>query len=119
MSYWYLASPYAKYPHGKEKAVEHIAENAALLIRNNIQIFCPILHSQAVKPFLPEDLRDDHSFWLSFDKHFIDHSWGVIVCKLDSWHESKGIAEEMEYCLFRHRPVIFMEPGIVPDFFLG
>lgn len=48
MSYWYLASPYSKYPAGIEAAFQDICKQTALLIRHKIPVYSPIAHTHPV-----------------------------------------------------------------------
>ena len=43
--FWYLASPYSKYPEGTQAAFEMACWQAGLLIRAGVPVFSPIAHS--------------------------------------------------------------------------
>jgi len=113
MSFWYLATPYAKYPRGPLAAFEAAIEQAALLIHEGILVFCPIVHShymhKHIKPL------DAHRFWLSFDRTFMEVSRGLIVCELLSWRESRGMLEEVLWFTRNSKPIVYMTPGKVPE----
>ena len=114
MSYWYLATPYSKYPDGIEAAFLVACEQTAILIRAGIPVFCPIAHTHpvaingAIDPY-------DHTIWIPADKPLMEGARGLIFCKLPSWEISYGMDVERKYFESVGRPVIDMTPGVVPD----
>jgi hypothetical protein len=54
------------------------------------------------------DLKTSYDFWLAYDELFMDLCQGLIVYKMDGWHNSKGVAYEIEY--MGAKPVFFIEP---------
>lgn len=114
MSFWYLASPYSKYPHGTAAAYIEACRNAGLLIRHKIPVFCPIAHTHPVAEFSGLPL-DDHRIWLPADQPFIDAAHGIIVLKMESWATSYGVSYEIVEFRKAGKPIIFMEPGEVPE----
>jgi hypothetical protein len=118
MSFWYLATPYAKYPGGPDIACENAAIQASILIKEGIKIFCPITHSHAISRFT-KHLEDPHRFWLDFDKPFMKLAKGLIICKLTGYKDSRGIAEEFEYFQSANKPIVYMEPYYVPQMLLA
>ncbi|HEV8492476.1 MAG TPA: DUF1937 family protein [Candidatus Angelobacter sp.] len=113
MSYWYLATPYSKYPDGITTAFRVACEQTALLVRARIPVFCPIAHTH---PIALEGGIDpyDHTIWIPADKPFMECSKGLIFCKLPSWEISDGMRIEREFFESQKRPVIDMTPGVVP-----
>ena len=113
MTFWYLASPYSKYPSGVHRAHVHVCQQAALLIQAGVPVYSPIAHTHPIalwgglSPY-------DHDIWLPADKPIADAAGGLIVLKLEGWSKSFGIAEEIEWFAERGLPVIYMEPGVVP-----
>ncbi len=53
--YWYLATPYSKYPGGPEPACHEACKAAAWLIRHDVRCYCPIAHTHPIAG-LPEHL---------------------------------------------------------------
>lgn len=113
MSFWYLATPYSRHPEGLLGAFRQACEQSALLLKAGVPIFCPIAHSHAIAQWSDIDPRL-HDFWLAVDKPFMDAAKGLIVCRLDSWESSKGVAAEIEAFKAAKKPVVYMQPGIVP-----
>ena len=113
-SFYYLATPYSKYPAGKETAVLHAAEAASLCFQSGILVFSPIAHTHVIAEAggLPGDFRQ----WAEFDKTMISASSGMIVVKMDGWDESEGILAEIEICRSLNKPIYYMNPdGPVPQ----
>lgn len=114
MSYWYVGTPYSKYPGGLRAAFQAACEQTAILIRARIPVFCPIAHTHPVAvaggldPF-------DHSVWMPVDQPLMDMARGMIFIKLPSWEISYGMRIERETFEASGKPVIEMEPGVIPD----
>lgn len=114
MSYWYLGSPYSKYPLGLNAAHKAICENAALLIKAGVPVFSPIAHTHPIAIHGEMDPLD-HDIWLPADWPLLAAAKGVIVCKLTSWSRSYGLAAEIAAFAAAFKPIIYMEPGVVPE----
>jgi Domain of unknown function (DUF1937) len=111
--FWYLATPYAKYPAGREAAFQEAAKQAALLIGAGYSIFCPITHTHPIAQYMT--LKPD-VFWIEFDYPFMDAAEGLILCEMESWKISQGMQMESDYfSVHLQRPVIHMKPGIIPQ----
>lgn len=113
MSFWYLATPYTKYRLGIERAFIDAACEAALLATAGVSVFSPIVHSH---PIAFHGLIDpfDHDLWLRIDRPFMELACGLIVCQLDGWEESKGVAAERDIFQAAGKPIVMMLPGLVP-----
>lgn len=113
MSFYYLATPYSKYPGGIEKAYQLACEQAAFLLWHKVPVFCPIAHSHgiakhgAIDPF-------SHEFWLPADRPFMDLAKGLIVVMAEGWSESVGIAAEIAVFMRSSRRIVMMRPGVLP-----
>ena len=117
MSFYYLASPYSKYPLGITTAHYHVCQQAALLIRSGVPVYSPIAHMHPIAQFGDID-PFDHDIWLPVDRHMMDAAGGLIVLKMLSWTTSYGVAEEVRHFTAADKPVVFMKPGVVPDVLL-
>ena len=63
MSYYYLATPYSKYPGGPEAAFQMACRQAAILIKAKIPVYCPIAHTHPIA--VQNDMDPfDHGIWL-------------------------------------------------------
>lgn len=114
MSFWYLATPYSKYPDGPEEAFKEASRQAALLVEARVPVFCPIAHTHPVATY-GELSPLDHDIWLPADQPFMDAAIGLIVCKMRGWNESYGITHEIKAFEDMEKPIVLMEPGTVPE----
>jgi hypothetical protein len=106
--YWYLATPYSKYPGGIEAAYREACKAAAWLIRNGVKVFCPIAHSH---PIAIEGGIDpmDHTIWLPADEPLMDGATGLVVCMMESWEVSYGVRQEMFAFQRAEKPIRTLE----------
>jgi len=111
--FYYLASPYSKYPHGLQTAFDDTVRQVGFLLRHGIYVYSPIVHQHYVARLCGIDPRD-HAIWIPADQPLMDAARGLIVCKLAGWEESKGIAEERKIFEAAHKAVISMQPFCVP-----
>jgi nucleoside 2-deoxyribosyltransferase len=112
--FWYLASPYSRFRDGREAAYKAACHAAAVLARAGVPVFSPIAHSHGIAEnggINPVD----HSIWLPADRPFMDAAKGIIVLKLAGWQTSVGVNHEIGYFARDGKPVIYMEPGVVPQ----
>ena len=107
-SFWYIATPYSKYPAGREQAFIDASKIAAKFVKAGIPAFSPIAHTHPVAEYGEIDPYD-HKIWLPFDAPFMALAYGLIVCKLDGWDKSIGIAHEIEAFKKAGKPVLYME----------
>ena len=108
--YWYLATPYSKYPAGLEAAYQEACRAAAWLIRSGVRVFSPIAHTHGVA--IHGDLDPlDHKIWLPADRPLMDDACGLIVAMLEGWAESYGIQQEILEFTAAQKPIMAMEWG--------
>lgn len=112
--FYYLATPYSRYPHGTDQAYVDACRQAALLVAAKIPVFCPIAHSHGIAVQGGLSLYD-HDIWLPADAPFMEAARGLIVCMLAGWEDSYGIGEEIRTFKAAHKPIIWMEPGVLPQ----
>lgn len=115
LTFWYLATPYSRFEGGIEAAFTAASQQAAVLVRAGVPVFCPIAHSHPIAMHGGIDPYD-HEIWLPADGPMMEAASGLIICKLPGWSESVGIAHEVEVFRAAGKPVVYMEPGVVPDF---
>lgn len=114
MGFWYLATPYSKYPAGIEWAFIDACKETALLLRAGVPIFSPIAHTHPIA--VHGNINPlDHEVWLPADRPMMDAACGLIVCKMETWEKSYGIGVEIETFKAAGKPVIYMTPGVVPE----
>lgn len=111
--YWYLATPYSKYPGGLDAAWELACIAAAQLVKAGIRVHSPIASSHPIAVFGGID-KLDHTIWLPADEPFMHQAHGLIVLEAESWEISFGMAEEIKHFEAAGKPIIRMTPGEVP-----
>jgi hypothetical protein len=118
VTYWYMASPYSKYPLGRETAYIDACREVAVLLNAGVHCLSPIAatHGAAIHGDIDPDISNP--MWMKLDRAFADAAHGLIVSKLDGWDESVGVATEIGWFRMAGKPVVYMEPGIVPEEFL-
>ena len=114
MSYFYLATPYSRYPHGLRAAWQEACRNAAILAEAGVPIFSPIAMTYGMENYL----NKDHAFWMGVDRPMMESAKGCIMCRMQSWDVSRGMAQELQIFQEAGKPVIWMDPGVIPDEFL-
>jgi nucleoside 2-deoxyribosyltransferase len=105
----YLASPFSLYPHGHEKAVEHVGLIAATLIHAGVRLFCPVAHSW---PLAGAGLAPtDHALWARVNDPFLRFCSVLIVAHMEGFENSSGIAREVDFFERRKKPIYDLEPS--------
>jgi hypothetical protein len=107
-AYWYLASPYSKYPDGLEAAFRDVCRATAHLITNSVKVYSPIAHTHPVAIHGDVDPLD-HSIWLPADEPMMRAAHGLIVCKMETWEISYGIGVEIRLFQDMGRPIVYMD----------
>lgn len=106
--YFYLATPYSRYPGGIEAAFVEACKAAAWLVRERIGVYCPIAHTHPVAMHGRVDPLD-HRVWLPADAPLMEGAAGLIVCMMPGWEESYGIAQERAAFGWMEKETYFME----------
>ncbi len=115
MSYYYLVSPYTKFPLGIEAAWYLACEESARLIAAGLPVYSPIAHGHAISVH-GGCLIDEHDWkrWIELDEIVIAQSRGVIILRAESWKLSDGIRHERDIANDLKKPIIWMTPGLIP-----
>jgi len=111
-SYWFLGSPYTKYPGGHEKACADVAKMAAGLIREGIPIFCPVTHSHPIA-YLGGIDPVDGKLWQVVNMPFAKTAHGLIVAMLEGFDISLGLAWEISYFHAEGRPIFYVDSDLM------
>lgn len=106
--YWYLATPYSKFPGGIEAGFIAACKATAKLIAAGVRVYSPIAHTHPIAIHGGIDPLD-HSIWLPADKPFMDAAFGLLVAKLDTWDRSYGIGEEIAAFTRAAKPIFYIE----------
>ena len=130
MTYWYLGSPYSKYPgeFGADPALQAAAKfdaahkavcrEAALLIKAGILIYSPIAHCHPIAIIGDID-PSDSKMWIKQQRPMMNVARGLIVLMLNGWMVSEGLMSEIAIFLAAGKPLIYMRPGLVPSELMG
>lgn len=110
---WYLATPYSKYPGGIEQAFVLACTETARLVKAKVPVFSPIVHTHPVAALGGMDPLD-HTIWLPCDEPMMNACSGIILLRAESWGLSYGMKVERETFEAAGKPVVFMDPGLVP-----
>jgi len=111
--YWYLASPYEAHPSGLQIAYESAVDALATLLPAGVVAVSPIVLGHPVAIMGNIDATD-HATWLPLNTALMDAARGLIVLKAPGWAQSKGLRHELERMTRLGRPIVYMNPGIVP-----
>jgi hypothetical protein len=112
VGYWYVATPYSKYPAGLDAAYRDANQAAARLVtERGMRVFCPIAHSHSLCAIYGTengigDALDPH-FWEWLDAPLLDACHGVAVVMMDGWSESRGVLHEIKTARKAGKPVIY------------
>ena len=112
-AFWYLATPYSKYPSGIEAAFRLAVEARGFLLKHGIPTFSPIIHSHPVAVQCDLDPLD-HTIWLPSEAPIMMVACGLIMLMAEGWRESVGMKYEQDDFTWRKLPIVFMEPFVMP-----
>jgi hypothetical protein len=105
--FWYVATPYSKYPRGIEAAFVGACRVAAALVSSGLPCFSPIAHSHpiAVKGGLDPY---DYAIWLPANEALIDAACGIVVVEMEGWAESYGVGVEIRRFQAAGKPILYL-----------
>lgn len=103
--FWYVASPYSKYPAGREQAFIDASKFGAKLINEGIKVFVPIPHSHPIAVY-GTVRADDHDTWLAQDKAIAQFACGIAMIGMPGLDESTGVTREREWFRSWNKPEI-------------
>jgi hypothetical protein len=112
--FYYLATPYSKYPGGIDAAYEMACRAAAECFQEGLLVFSPIAHTHSIAKF--GGMSGGYDFWKRYDDAMMAAAAGLIVVKMNGWEESTGIAAEIEWFKSRCRPVFYRDAPHEDDF---
>lgn len=89
----------------------------ALLMLAGVQVYVPVAHCHAITCSQGGYLIGEQA-WLAHGRLVMPYCAGMIRCRLPGWDRSSGMKAEAAFFERLGRPVIDMEPGLVPAEFL-
>lgn len=108
--YWFIASPYSKYPGGLDAAFRLAVRARGLLLQCGVPCFTPIVHSHPVAFECGLDPRD-LNIWLPAEEPLRKNAYGLIVLCGESWEDSEGTKLEIQEFKDLNKPVRYMQPN--------
>jgi hypothetical protein len=108
-AFFYVASPYTKYPGGIDIAHVDICRITAELIKRGVPVYSPIVHTHPIARFGDIDPLS-HEIWLAADAPLMDSAFALIVVKMTGWGVSYGVSEEMKRFAAAGKPIWFLDP---------
>lgn len=109
-TFWYLATPFTKYPAGREVAFHLASDLAAQLMLRRIPVFSPIAHTHPISQHMAKKYITDHDLWMQMDAPMMHAASGLIVVMAESWEDSKGVREEIKRFYEAGKPVVYWPP---------
>lgn len=107
MKFYYLATPYSRYPAGQDAAFVEACEAVATLMRRGLHVFSPIAHSHPVAEHGGLDpLCAD--IWLPLDLAVLEKCSGMIVLKMPGWDKSDGVRAEIAHAMNHGVPITYL-----------
>ena len=91
--FWYLATPYSKYPAGIDAAFDAACKAAGTFISAGIPVLSPIAHNHPIAVKADLDPHT-HAIWLPADAPIMAAAHGCVVVRMPGWEESYGIQQE-------------------------
>jgi len=102
--FWYIATPYSKYPEGLQAAFEHACIASAWLVKRNVRVYSPIAHTHAIAHYGLVDALD-HEIWMWQDEAFMENACGLLVVDMPGWNESVGVIQEIRTFGALNKPI--------------
>lgn len=106
----YLATPYTKYPPGRQLAFRHASALAAKLLEQGVKVYSPIAHTHPLAEYSGLDPLD-HSIWLPFDETMMEAADALCVAHMEGWTESYGVQHEIGVFIDAGKPIFDLEPA--------
>jgi len=76
------------------------------MMRTGLVVYSPIAHSHGIALY---GLPTDWDYWRRVDEEMMGCCSRVVVLKLDGWHESTGVAGEIEIASSLGLPVSYVD----------
>jgi hypothetical protein len=104
----YLASPYS-HPDAdiREENFVKISKVASKMIAEGLSVISPITYGHTLLKY--HKLPEDWEFWQNFCFQILIKCDKLIVCKMEGWDKSKGVAEEISIARDHGIPVEYIE----------
>jgi len=92
----YLATPYSKFPKGREAGHKAACEKAAQLMLDGHYVFCPIAHSHSIETEGMDRVQTG-DWWLEQDFAVLARCDVLMVYQMPGWDTSYGVKAEIAF----------------------
>lgn len=104
----YLASPYSHPdPEVREENFRKISKIAAKMNAEGVTTISPITYGHTLVQF--HVMPTDWEFWQKFCFKLLIKCDKMIVCKMEGWDKSRGVAEELSIARDHGIPIEYIE----------
>lgn len=105
--YIYLASPYTHADNvTRSQRFTAAGRAAAYIARMGHVVFSPIVHGWNLETHGLWGVEFSHKFWMRQCAPLLHNSKTMVLLPLQGWKDSKGVAEEIEYCHMTKKQII-------------
>lgn len=105
--YWYVGSPYSKYPDGIQAAFRDICRITGWLIGQGVPCYSPIAHTHPISLYARMDPLD-HTVWLPADAPLMNAAHGLIIAEMAGWNTSFGLTHEIGVFEKAKKPIVHL-----------
>lgn len=106
----YLATPYSRYPAGRDEAFYEATKKTAELMEEGHCVFSPIVHSHSIEEIAMGGAgAKDGDWWLQQDFTILERCDELWVYELPGWDTSYGVRHEMQYADDLGIPIKFVK----------
>lgn len=106
----YLGSPYTHDDWGvRRERADTVCEVAAALLGAGHIVYSPIAHGHAVDGACGHTLPDTQAFWMRHCLRILSSCDELVVCTLDGWRDSAGLATEIDYAREHDMPIRYVD----------
>lgn len=107
----YVASPYSHCdPYVRDMRYRMVRAYTSTLLAQGLPAFSPIVYGHTFTEAYKFPINFEA--WAGFNHTMLRASAEMHVLKLDGWRASRGITDELEFCIDNNIPVSYVEyPG--------
>lgn len=111
----YIACPYSDPNEDKRMyRIDEACRWAALLFNQGLSVFSPLSHGFAFVDNIAI-AENTHERWLALDKAILAHCDAMLIVQIAGWNTSRGVLEEIEFCLRNSIPIYSTDGDIFLD----
>lgn len=108
--FWYVSSPYSKYPGGHDAAFDDICDVCVRLALDGLKFFSPICHCHPIAASAGRRLN--HYNWLALDAPVANAAYGLVVVMMQGWEDSEGVEAEIAWFKAAGKPIHYVSQDL-------